>query len=199
LSTAEFFSDSIISEGKGIHLVLWTEKEELIHALIIMLCKIKYAFIPLLLDSTQDSTKRLNIQLSSKPTDFVFDPELEDIVIKRPNNLFYLFLQQATGSVFGPILNGWRSLLAEPPGTILFIRSADLTTFQRAAPDLSSFIGPKIFDTSTMLNIWSKLTAESIDKILPKNIWTILTALPGSLPSHEAIDEWLTAHPPFQG
>ena len=95
-------------------------------------------------------------------------------------------------------MNGWRSALAEPPGALLIIRSADFTDFQRNAPDLASFIGPKIFDTSTMLSIWNARIAEKIRSQIPPEIKKILQKLPGEDSSEEEIVEWIKSHPPVE-
>src|SRR5262249_25441092 len=106
------------------------------------------------------------------------------------------FLQQARTELIGPWLNGWRRPLSESPGSLLVIRSADFPAFQRDAPDLTSFVGPRVYDASTMLSLFTPRTAQHLETIMPRELVDILKHLPGKTPSRNELRQWLKAHDP---
>lgn len=196
MGTAEYFFESILIEGKSVHALTWEDKGDLVRALIVLAALFNgIQTYSLLLTSAELAERELGCLFSIKPIaknqydDFSNQPNLQR------DSFLLLFLDQATGSSIGPLLNGWRSALANPPGALLIIRSADFTDFQRNAPDLASFIGPRIFDTSTMLSIWSARIAEKIRAQIPPEIKKILEKLPGEDPSEKEIAEWIKSHP----
>jgi hypothetical protein len=199
MPTAEYFFESILIEGKGVHVLTWEDKGDLVRTLIVLAAlfngKRTYS---LLLTSAELAQRELGSLFSIKP---IAQNEYDDFNNQanlQRDSFLLIFLDQAVGSSIGPLLNGWRSALADPPGTLLIIRSADFTDFQRNAPDLASFIGPKIFDTSTMLSIWSIKIADKIVSQIPPEIKKILQRLPGEDPSEEEIVEWIKSHPPVE-
>lgn len=199
MSTTEYFAESILIEGNGIHALTWQDKGDLVRALIVFLSVL--GDLPLnsiLLTSLDESERELKSLFDIRPIeDAEYASVIDQPLLKRETFLL-LFLDQAVSTNIGPLLNGWRSALAEPPGTLLAIRSADFIDFQRNAPDLASFIGPRIFDTSTMLHVWSVKTAQKIKARIPAKISTILSILPGDDPSGEEIEMWISAHPPVE-
>lgn len=199
MGTAEYFFKSILIEGKGVHALTWEDKGDLVRSLIVLaaLFNGKQTY-PLLLTSAELAERELGSLFSIKP---FLENESNDQgyeAISRRDSFLLLFLDQAAGSSIGPLLNGWRSAFAEPPGTLLIIRSADFTDFQRNAPDLASFIGPKISDASSMLSIWSTRISDKIRAQIPPKIKEILQKLPGEDPSEEEIVEWIKSHPPVE-
>jgi hypothetical protein len=199
MSTAEFLFESILIEGKGVYVLTWDEKGDLVRTLIILVALLNgIRTYSLLLTSAELTEHELGSLFSIKPiAENEYDDFSDQAKLQRDSFLI-LFLDQAAGSSIGPLLNGWRSALAEPPGTLLIIRSADFTDFQRKAPDLASFIGPRICDTSTMLSIWSTRIAEKIRPQIPAEIKMILQRLPGEDSSEAEIVDWIKSHPPVE-
>ncbi|HEV3384183.1 MAG TPA: hypothetical protein VG097_05175, partial [Gemmata sp.] len=107
------------------------------------------------------------------------------------HELWLLFLQQASYQVVGPLVNGWRSLFREEHGTVIIIRYVDFEPFQRAAPDLASFIGPRIYNASNLLSLFSDTTKKQLEVTLPQKWLKILVELPGAMPSDESIRDWI--------
>ena len=199
MGTAEYFFESILIERKGVHALTWEDKGDLTRALTVLAVLFNgIQTYPLLLTSAELAERELGSLFAIKPisenesNDQRYEPSL------RRDSFLLLFLDQAAGSTIGPLLNGWRSALAEPPGALLIIRSADFTDFQRNAPDLASFIGPKISDTSTMLSIWSTKVSDKIRAQIPPKIKEILKKLPGEDLSEKEIVEWIKSHPPVE-
>lgn len=114
----------------------------------------------------------------------------------RGDTFWMLFIQQANSREIGPRMNGWRKPLAEAPGSLLLIRHADFDTFQRHAPDLVSFVGPRIYSASNMLSIFSDKTYQNMDVDLFDPLPAILRHLPGEQPGKEGILEWIEAYAP---
>ena len=195
--TAEYLANSILLDQRGIHVVIWDDKGEIVRVLLILLSAIdKIQIKPILLSSVDKSEKQLRelfeIQPVKNDTD---DGNMEELLESSREELLLLFIQQATMSTIGPLLNGWRSSIAAPPGSLLVVRNADLMDFLRVAPDLSSFIGPKIIDSSTILSIWSNKIGRNINTKLPLSFVEILNELPGEQPTNEEIKDWMIEHP----
>lgn len=200
MTTAEYFSKSILIEGKGVHLIVWQEKVDLIHALIVFCALYSDTSVyPLLLTSVDDADQELRSLFERRPLSPDIEPAINDDEKPPRNSLLLLFIDQAVSTSIGPLLNGWRSALSEAPGTLLVIRSADFTKFQRNAPDLASSIGPKVLDTSIMLSVWNSKTSEKMKTRIPDAIERVLRKLPGDDPSEQEIIEWIKAHPPLDG
>lgn len=198
MSTAQYLANSILLERRGVHVVIWDDKGELVRALLVLLAAFDNVKIkPILLSSITESEKELRKLFELQPVKKTAETGTwEELLNQSREELLLLFIQQATSSTIGPLLNGWRSALAEPPGSLLVIRDADLMSFLREAPDLSSFIGPKIIDSSTILSIWSKETGKRIKADLPQSFSKIMKELPGEQPTRKEIRHWITAHPP---
>jgi hypothetical protein len=79
---------------------------------------------------------------------------------------------------------------------MLVIRHADFDPFQRSAPDIASFVGPRIYDASTMLSVFSRETYRRLRNRLPDEIEAILARLPGTAPSEQDVANWIKANPP---
>lgn len=198
MSTAECFATSILIEKQGVHILTWDNKGDLIRALIVILAVTSEIPIEsLLLSSAEDSTKGLGPFLEIQPISGTLSVDRE-LRLRPPREaILLLFLQQAASTTIGPFLNGWRSALVEPPGTVLVIRTADLIAFQRNAPDLASFIGPRMVEASTMLSIWSQKAVEKLRPSLPAAVSAIVQNLPGDQPTEKEIEDWIIQHPPI--
>jgi hypothetical protein len=149
----------------------------------------------LLLASASDAASSLRALFELQPSEDEEPASDIDSLTPSRDDLLFLFLQQATSTSIGPWLNGWRSALAAPPGSLLVVRSADFPDFQRNAPDLESFYGPKLYDSSILLSMWSEKTARAMKATLPKDVVAILKELPGPLPSKKDIEDWIRQHP----
>ncbi len=198
MKTAEYLAKSVLLEKKGIFVIIWEDKGELIRALIIILSVLRKMLIkPILLSCVDESVDTLKNIFDIQP--FHDDIPDEDNSLKTVKDaILILFLQQAASSTIGPWLNGWRSPLAEEPGTLLVIRSADFIDFQRNAPDLSGYVGPKIVDTSKILSIWDKTTDGNLKTSISDDIRVIMDELPGENPSEQEIQKWISQHSPTE-
>jgi len=195
MSTAENFYNSLLIEGKGVHTLIWDDKADLVRSLIVFFAVYddKPVF-PILLTSVNSTIEKLRPLLEKAGEENCQETVHQDDSVR--SNLLLIFLDQAVSNNIGPLLNGWRSVLAESPGTLLIIRSADFLNFQRNAPDLSSFIGPRILDTSTMLSLWCSKTAKMMEPRMPSALGKIIQDLPGETPSECEMIEWIRMHPP---
>jgi len=199
MSTVEQLAKSILLDGQGVHVLLWDDQDDLVRALIVLLAALKdLPLQPLLLSSAKESASSLRSLFDLQPLPEENRPAEEESVTLPRECFLVLFLQQATSRSIGPWLNGWRSALADKPGTLLIIRRADFPSLQRHAPDLSSFFGPKVYDSSSTLSIWSRETAKRIKHSLPRDVMEILKELPGQAPPRKEIEEWVKQHPPIK-
>ena len=191
MSTAEELAFSIQTEGHGVHCLLWDDKDDLVRALLILNAAMGNIKVWSFLVSTDESISRLKKVINERPA-----PEEHDSpdVGHGPSPFWILFLQQAVTQRMGPWLNGWRDPLARAPGTLLVVRHADFDAFQRSAPDLASFIGPKIYNASTMLSIWSSTVSNEIRPDLPSDQESILDQLPGPPPLRDDLVKWIAAN-----
>lgn len=197
MNTALQLAKSIQIDGKGIHVLLWDNQDDLARALLVLFAALhETSSYSLLLVSAQESAVELRSLFDLQPLDEESDLSDEDSLKTPRDSLLVLFLQQATSRTIGPWLNGWRSDLADSPGTLLIVRHADFPDFQRSAPDLASYFLSKISDSSSMLPIWDSQTAKKIKNRLPREIRDILKELPGERPSNKEIEIWKKQHPP---
>lgn len=196
MNTAEQLAESIALDHKGVHVLLWDDQEDLVHALVILLAVLDGMPKQFrLLSPSEDSVQQLRSTFERTSVDESI--HASDAGPLRPDRdfLLVLFLQQATSTFWGPWLNGWRSALADTPGTLLVIRNADFLGFQRHAPDLASFFESKVYDSSSMLSIWSHETETRISTRLPGELRGILNELPGPTPEKRELERWLKEHP----
>lgn len=178
MSSAEQLAWSMQCERRGIHLLIWNDQHDLVRALMILRAAMTdVQFDPILVPTVESELAALCNNL--------YDAQGQN------DSLRMLFIPQAANTSVGPWLNGARIPLSNTPGTLLIVRSPDLSTFQRWAPDLASFVGPRIFDAASMLSIVSSETAARIEQALPEEFVAILNGLPGSRPAQDEIDSWL--------
>ena len=197
MSTAEQLAFSIDSERRGIHVLLWDHQEDLVRALLGVSAALDDLKIYPVFVSGVSGDVRVLAQLMESRIPITVEecspPHDSDSVADR---VWMLFVQQASTQQVGPWLNGWRRPLAQPPGSMLVIRHADFQPFQRHAPDIASFVGPRIHDASTMLSVFSTTTYERLQRTLPSEIRTVLTRLPGTTPEEQSIEKWIEANAP---
>jgi len=194
--TAENLANAMQLEKRGVYALIWDDKGELVRALIVFLAALRGMKIkPILMSSVEEAEKKLRLLFETQPPARALERSKEAEVNAGRDKFLLLFLQQAAGKSIGPIVNGWRTALADSPGTLLVARSADFTDFQRAAPDLFSFVGPKCADSASMLSIWSHKIAQKMQLKFPESIEAIIKQLPGEKPSLKELREWFNEHP----
>jgi hypothetical protein len=199
MSTAEQLAFSISSERRAVHVLLWDDKNDLVRALLALLAGLDIEIYSLVVSDRDEDLSALRrlvetrIPISEDEMDS--DHASEGIAARY----WLLFLQQASSTIVGPWLNGWRRPISETPGSMLVIRHADYDSFQRSAPDIASFVGPRIFDASTMLSVFSKTTYDRLSERLPEDLEQLLGRLPGTAPSEKHLMEWIQANGPDQG
>lgn len=179
-------------------MLLWDAKEDLVRALLVLRAALNdVAIRMLLLAPGVESAARLRELI--EPPDSIRPDAGEGEGLPpggSQRELWLLFLQQASSEVFGPLLNGWRTPLRQAPGTILAVRRADFDSFQRHAPDLASFVGPRIYDASTMLSVVSDAVQKRLQTHLPPEFARLLAELPGTTPDESELRRWIEACAP---
>jgi hypothetical protein len=176
MGTAEQLALSLRNEGHGVHLLLWDDKEDLIHALLILTAAIgDVPWQPILVPTVESDVRLWSRQLCEKTS---------------RERVLWVFVPQASATIVGPWLNGLRRPLSQQPGTLIVVRTADFAGLRTYAPDLTSFVGPRIFDASTMLSLVSVETYPRMHPELSGEITEILRALPGSHPIDGRIRDW---------
>jgi hypothetical protein len=193
MASAERMATSIRLENHGVFTLLWDAKEDLVRALLILNAAL--FDIPkraLLVAPGNESVSSLRSLIETRVVISVAKEEADEHATNAPaTELWLMFLQQASHQVVGPLLNGWRSSLRQPYGAVIIARHLDFERFQRAAPDLASFIGPRIHNASNFLSVFSDETRKHLKPTLPAEWIKILLELPGAMPSDEAVREWI--------
>ncbi len=194
MALIEQLAFSLREEGRGVHALLWDDMGDLVR--VLMVTHAALGEMPIQSHLISSETRRLE-----DLRDLIEESVIDQIQHERgegaaddadppPHPLWILFLQQTASEQAGPRLNGWRRPLSEPRGTLLILRNADFRDFQRYAPDLASFIGPRIYDASRLMMVCSSSTLERLKKDIPRSIESILRQLPGTLPSAEELADW---------
>ena len=193
MATAEQMATSIRLEKQGVFALLWDAKEDLVRALLILnAALIDIPKRALLLAPGNQSVSALRSLIETRV--IISEPKEEAAELTTQlaaTELWLIFLQQASHQVVGPLLNGWRSSIRQAYGTVIIARHVDFERFQRAAPDLASFIGPRIYNASNLLSIFSDETRKHLNVTLPAEWIKILVELPGAMPTDETIREWI--------
>ena len=181
--TAQQLAFSLSEEKRGVHLLLWSNQGELIRALLVLSASLGETSLAGHLLSTNADAEVFRSEVSKRLSG-------EDSPIAT-TPLLLVFLQQASAKTIGPWLNGWRRPLSEPPGTLLIVRSADQLEFQKTAPDLASYVGPRIHDADAMLSMVSQELVSKMGAKLSPQLAAILAKLPGTPPTQEEIEQWV--------
>jgi hypothetical protein len=194
MAIVEQLAFSLKEEGRGIHALLWDSLAELYHVLMITRAFLAETEIePLLISTEPARIHELNDMIQRRLDDQIQregEHGQDDGPPCPPHPIWALFIQQAASKQVGPRLNGWRRPLSEPNGTLLVVRNADFDDFQRSAPDLASFIGPRIYDASRLVVVCSKGTLSNLKKTLPEQFDQILRQLPGTAPTAIELADW---------
>jgi len=178
MSSAEELAMSLQFELRGIHALIWDDQYDLVRALLILRAAASDLQLrPMLVPTTE---KELAVFCN-----MLYDSQIDNDVLR------VLFVPQAANAIVGPWLNGARRPLSRPPGTLLLVRDADFKSFQEYAPDLASFVGPRIYDSASMLSIASPTTTQRLEATLPDDFMVALRGVPGSRPTRPEIDSWL--------
>jgi hypothetical protein len=180
VESAEHLAAVFASQQSGIQLLLWEEKLDLVRSLLVLQSTMTdLPESPTLLPTKQSEIQLLSILLCETP-----ESETRD---RRR----VLILPQASTESIGPWLNGWRGQLAQPPGTILVVRSGDFHSLTLRAPDLMSFALSGIHDTTGLLPLAGHGLTEHFVTCLPRHWQDAVDQLPGSRPTDEEIDDWI--------
>ena len=194
MSMVERLAFSLREEGRGVHALLWDDIVDLYRVLLIIQAVLgDLPLQPFLVSSEKPRLDELKDLIQTELGNQISRGRMDGDAVDpdpSPHPLWILFLQQAASTQVGPRLNGWRRPLSDPRGTLLVIRNADFIDFQRNAPDLASFIGPRIYDAARMLMICSEQTLRAMKKSLPAFFDSILKHLPGTQPTTEELAEW---------
>jgi hypothetical protein len=194
MALVEQLAFSLREEGRGVHVLLWDDLGDLCRVLLVTHAALGDLPIePLIISGEtirlEELWKLIQMRIADQilheaPGDKADDPDVS------PHPLWVLFLQQAASRQAGPRLNGWRRPISDPLGTLLVVRNADFRDFQRAAPDLASFIGPRIYDASRMMMVCSRETLSKLKKVLPEPFESIIHQLPGRVPTAVELADW---------
>lgn len=183
MSTAEQLAFSIQIERHGIHMLIWDDQHDLVRSLLILQGAIvEVGISPILVPTSERELAILCNRLYESRTE--------------GNALKMLFVPQAANATVGPWLNGARFPLSQPPGTLLVVRDPDLQTFQSCAPDLTSFVGPRIYSSASMLSLVTSATYKRMKCVLSNDFMEILENLPGTRPAPREIESWFAALDP---
>lgn len=187
---SEKFFFSVATDRAGVHVLLWEDKNELVHALLVLNAAMQTIEVQFIAVSGEESDVNRLIQVIDARRPSLLPSEIDDSE-EGGNPFLILLFQQASSQTIGPWLNGWRNPLSESPGTLLVIRSADFEQFQRNAPDLSSYVGPKVFDSSSMISHFSSEILSSLSAALAPSAMDALQKLPGVMPTVDELEQWI--------
>jgi hypothetical protein len=181
MPSAEHFARVLSLQSRGIHVLSWNHKLDLVRALLLLQATLPtFPDAPTLIPTDQVELQRFSLRL------------FEATEAPLGDKLRIFFIPQASTQAVGGWLNGWRQRLAEPPGTLLVIRHSDLVEFHRRAPDLMSFAESEIDDATILLPLVAQDTLEQMRDSLPDSWRGPLETLPGSMPSDDEIAAWIT-------
>ena len=180
MESTEHLARVLSLQSRGVHVLLWEDKSDLVRALLVL--RASFSRFPeslVLLPTADADLQKFSIQLFE-------DEGLEHLTAPR-----VFLVPQATTESLGAWLNGWRRRLADPPGTLLVVRRADFTLLFRRAPDLMSFAQSEVHEATGLLPLIRRDILERMPRQL-EDAWTEpLNRLPGELPSDEEIAEWI--------
>jgi hypothetical protein len=192
--TAEGMVMSIRIEGQGIFVLLWDAKDDLVRALVVINAALNdVPMRSLILTPGEAALHALRSLIETRVVIGASEADDDRESREAARELWCLYLPQASSALVGPWLNGWRGPLRQAPGTILVIRHADFEPFQRHAPDLASFIGPRIYNASTMLSLASTRTLKLLVPHVADVETKILAELPGAMPKESELRKWIAS------
>ncbi len=179
MATAEQFAKALCLQQRGVHVLVWDHKPDLVKALLILKsCLANFPNAPVVVPTTAAELQRFSLALFEE-------------VQNAPNATLRVYLiPQASTEAVGGWVNSWRQPLATTPGTLLVVRRADLMELTRRAPDLMSFAQSDVYESTGLLPLVTRDTLEHISINLSEE-WTVaLRELPGSLPSAKELGLW---------
>lgn len=180
MTSAEHLARDFSLQTRGIHVLAWDNKVELVRALLILQAAVPaFPASPILVPTAQRDLQRLGLLLF----------EASDAATNVSLRVF--LIPQASTEAVGAWLNGWRRRLVDTPGTLIVVRSSDLMAFYRRAPDLMSFAQAEIYEAAGLLPLVTKGTLDNVRENLPNGWEEPLKALPGPMPSDTEIRDWL--------
>jgi hypothetical protein len=180
MESAEHLVRVLSIQTRGIHVLLWEHKTDLIRALVVLKAALSnFPDTPILLPTEQIELQRFSIGLFERPEEHT------------PGSRRILLIPQASTQAIGAWLNGWRRQLADPPGTLLVIRRVDFVALYRRAPDLMSFAQSETHEVTGLLPLLDQATIDRTSERLPDAWYEPLNALPGALPSNDEIAGWI--------
>lgn len=180
MASAEQLATMIHLQSRGVHVLAWDNKRDLTRALLILRASLpEFPDSPVVLPTSLSALQSLGLNLFANGLG------------KAPQALRMLVIPQASPPSIASWLNGWRSVLAAPPGTLLIVRCADFIELHRRAPDLMSFVESEVYDATDMLPLVTPETLRSLDAHLPTCWNDALAALPGEALSDNQTRAWL--------
>ncbi|HVA49461.1 MAG TPA: hypothetical protein VNH11_24050 [Pirellulales bacterium] len=179
MESAEHLLRVLNLKNRGIQVLLWESKTDLVRALLVLKAALDgFPDVPVLLPSNQVALQRFSIEL------------YENVDQSAPIPRRFLLVPQASAESVGAWLNGWRQRLAASPGTVVVIRRADYAALCRRAPDLMSFAHSDVHDATGLLPLLDCNAVGRLPDRLPSAWNEELHALPGEIPAPEDIADW---------
>jgi hypothetical protein len=178
MTSAEHLARELGIQSRGIHVLTWDNKADLVNALLIVKSAMSgFPHSPTLVPINQEQLQRFGLHL--------FEGQ-------QPTTMRVFLIPQAATESIGTWLNGWRRKLADPPGTLIVVRHSDLMGLYRRAPDLMSFAQSEVYEATGLLPLVSNHTLEHLGDSLPDGWREPLTSLPGRMPSKTELSKWVT-------
>lgn len=180
MESAESLALDLQLRNSGIQVLQWENKSDLVQALVILQAALQdFSQEPILLPTDKNGLQQMSLALSESSTG------------ERPTRRRFFLIPQGSSEIIGSWMNGWRSQLAEPPGTVLIIRHADFVSLLRRSPDLMSFAQSETHDATNLLPLVSAAILEKITLRLSSKWVECLGTLPGVMPSEKELTIWL--------
>jgi hypothetical protein len=180
MASAEQLARMLRLHTRGIRVLLWESKTDLVRALLIAQAALsEFPTAPVVLPTEQTDLQRFSIDLFEKPEE------------SQSQSLRIILIPQASIETIGTWLNGWRSRLADPPGTLLVMRHAEFVALYRRAPDLMSFAHSDVYDATEMLPLVDEQTVKRVSEQLPDAWYAPLRDLPGEMPTSKETADWI--------
>lgn len=193
MATALEFAMGLATRGRGISLLLWEDKDDLIRALLVLQAALTPPGLEPKVCRTETETTQALFQLFERQR--VEPGEALHDTAPSAHSIPILFVAFASGMIVGPVLNGWRRQLADPPGSIIVLRCAESRGFARCAPDLASFVQTK-GKAEEFLPIWPRELHDAIRPRLNEGMMEAICSLPGEAPSESELAHWKELHTP---
>jgi hypothetical protein len=156
MASAEHLAYALSMQTRGIQVLLWEHKVDLIRALLVVRAAMPdFPDAPVVIPTEQSDLQRFSIDL------------FEESDQPRTGSRRILLIPQGSTGVIGTWLNGWRRRLADPPGTLLVVRRAEFVALYQRAPDLMSFAQSEVHAATGLLPLVEPGTLARISGRLP--------------------------------